>query len=341
MKRLFHILNGNNSATYIICCKSFENIKEGLRFYRPVNLSGKLKKIFLIWVLWKIGKLKLKTLKTLEEVNAYCSNLAGKKIDFNLSENISVLVSPTRDKIIVNFHKQYFHKFAFGNSYSNVKNEIEVYNLLNSPDSFTVSKISEIKKTNDFCSFKLTPPTIFLKSKLTPKPESLSKILVEFFNKVSLNFTKWQDYTFGLKDKLQNSTLCDALVLEKFNSIVMGNFKLPLGMVHRDFKPWNILCGSPLLIYDFEETIFDGPPLEDFYNFYIDPIVRYKEPKYVLSVINKSQVQKAIEDYIKNLNIKIPGQHLLITFLVERILFWESRKDLITANHFANVFKAL
>ena len=341
MKKMFYILNGNNAATYVICCNSFGNINQGLKFYRPLSLYGKLKKIFLKCVLWKIGKLKLKTLKTLEEVNAYCTDLSGKKIDFKLSENCSILVSPTRDKIIVNFHKQYFQKFAFGNSYLNVKNEIKIYKLLNSSGSFTTSEISEIKKTKGLCSFKLYHPSSLLKTNTVPKPENLSKILVEFFNKVSLNFISWQDYTSGLKDKLQTSIFCDTLVLKKINSIAMDDFKLPLGLVHRDFKPWNILNGSPLLIYDFEETIFDGPPLEDFYNFYIDPIIRYKKSKYVLNVINTFEVKKALDCYLKNLNIQIPRQHLFTTFLVERILFWESRKDLTTAKYFVNVLKAL
>lgn len=341
MKKLFYIINGNNSATYVICCNSFENINEGLKFYRPVNLSGKLKKILLIWMLWIIGKLNLKILKSLEYVNAFCVDLVGKKIDFNLSENSSVLVSPTRDKIIVNFHDQYFQKFAFGKSYLNVKNEIEVYKLLKLSDSFMTSEISHIKKTNKSFSFKLKQPSFFLKAKTLPKPENLSKILVEFFNKVSLTFISWHDYTSKLKLKLQNSAFCDVFVLEKFNSVVMYDFKLPLGLVHRDFKPWNILYGSRPLIYDFEETIFDGPPLEDFYNFYIDPIVRYKKPKYVLRAINTFEVKKASEDYIKNLNIQVPRQYLLTTFLVERILFWESKKDFNTASHFTYVLKAL
>ena len=339
--KIFFILSGNNGATYVICCNSFGNIYESLKFYKPVNLLGKLKKTALYVVLWIIGKLNLKILKSLEAVNAYCADLVVKKIDFNLSDNSSVLVSPTRDKIIVNHHKRYFQKFAFGESQHNVKNESEVYRLLGLSDSFLVSEILDIQNDDDFCSFKLSHPFTFLKHKTPPKPKILSEILVEFFNKVPLTFISWQDYTTGLKRKLQTSALYDAFIMDLVNRIALNNFKLPLGLVHRDFKPWNILYGNPPLIYDFEEAVFNGPPLEDFYNFYIDPIVRYQAPKNVLDAINSNEVKESLDDYIQNLKIDIPKEDLLVTYLIERLLFWESRKDLDIANHYKNVLKAL
>lgn len=325
----------------MICCNSFKNINEGLKFYKPVNLLGQFKKTVLFIVLWTIGKLNLKILKSLEAVNTYCANVVGKKIDFNLSGDCSVLISPTRDKVIVNHHKQYFHKFAFGESHLNVKNESEVYRLLNSSDSFLVSEISDIQNDEDFCSFKLTHPLTFSNDKALPKPKNLSQILLEFFNNVPLTFTSWLDYTTRLKSKLQTSALCDAFVLDEVNKISLNDFRLPLGLVHRDFKPWNILHGNPPLIYDFEEAVFKGPPLEDFYNFIIDPIVRYHKPTYILGKINSIEVKQALDDYVKSLKIDIPTEHLLVIYLIERFLFWESRKDLDTANHFKNVLKSL
>lgn len=338
---MFYIKTGNNGATYVICCNTFKSINEGLEFYKPVNLMGKLKKTALFGVLWIIGKLNLRMLKSLGAINAYCSDVVGKNIDFNLSGDCSVLISPTRDKVIVNHHKLNFQKFAFGESHLNVKNESEVYKLLNSPDSFLVSEISDIQKDDDFCSFKLSNPSTFSKHKTPPKPEILSEILVEFFNKVPLTFISWQDYTVGLKSKLQTSALCDAFVLDEVNKISLNDFRFPLGLVHRDFKPWNILYGNPPLIYDFEEAVFNGPPLEDFYNFYIDPIVRYQTPKNILDTINSNDVTDALEDYVQNLQFEIPKEYLLVTYLVERLLFWESRKDLDTANHYKNVLRAL
>lgn len=325
----------------MICCITFKSINEGLKFYKPVNLLAKLKKTALYGVLWIIGKLNLKILKSLEAVNAYCADLAVKKIDFNLSDDCSVLISPTRDKVIVNHHKKYFQKFAFGESQQNVKNESEVYRLLGLSDSFLVSEILDIQNDDDFCSFKLIHPFTFLKHKTPPKPKILSEILVEFFNKVPLTFISWQDYTIGLKRKLQTSALYDAFIMDLVNRISLNNFKLPLGLVHRDFKPWNILYGNPPLIYDFEDAVFNGPPLEDFYNFYIDPIVRYQTPKNVLDAINSNKVKESLDDYIQNLKIDIPKEDLLVTYLIERLLFWESRKDLDTANYFKKVLKSL
>ena len=341
MKKLFYILTGNNGATYVICCNSFKNINEGLKFYKPVNLLGKLKKTALFGVLWTIGKLNMKMLKSLEEVSAYCSNVISKKIDFNLSEDSSVLISPTRDKIIVNHHNHCFQKFAIGKSYYSVLNEIELYEQLNSSDSFLISEISDIQITDDLCSFNLSLPISFSKNTTPPEPQKLSKILVDFFSKEKLTYISWKDYVTGLKQKLKTSTFCDEFVLEKVNFILEDDLKLPLGLVHRDFKPWNILYGNRPLIYDFEEAIIDGPPLEDFYNFYIDPIVRYKKPKYVFGVINSFEVKEALDNYIKNLKIDIPKEDLFVTYLVERFLFWESREDFDTANYFKNVLKSL
>ena len=325
----------------MICCNSFKNINGGLKFYKPVNLMGELKKTALFGVLWTIGKLNMKMLKSLEEVSAYCSNVISKKIDFNLSEDSSVLISPTRDKIIVNHHNYSFQKFAIGKSYSGALNEIELYEQLNSSDSFLISEISGIQITNDFCSFNLKQPNSFSKNTTPPKPKNLSIILFDFFNKVPLTFISWQDYIVRLKQKLKTSTFCDEFVLEKVNVNLEDDLKLPLGLVHRDFKPWNILYGNRPLIYDFEEAIIDGPPLEDFYNFYIDPIIRYKRPKYVIGVINSIEVKEALDDYIKNLKINILKEDLFVTYLVERILFWESKKDLDSAKHFKKVLKFL
>lgn len=339
--KIFFILSGNNGATYAICCNSFKNINEGLKFYKPINLLGQLKKIALFIVLWTIGKLNLKAIRSIEAVNTYCANVVGKKMDFNLSKDCSVLISPTRDKVIVNHHKQYFQKFAFGESLLNVKNESEVYKLLDSSNSFLVSEISDIQNDGDYCSFKLTHPITFAYDKELPKPKNLSQILLEFFNKVPLTFISWQDYITGLKSKIQTSTLCDAFVLDEVNKIMINDFSLPLGLVHRDFKPWNMLYGNPPLIYDFEEAVFNGLPLEDLYNFYIDPIVRYQTPKHVLNTIKETEFTEALEDYVQNLQIEIPKEHLLVTYLVERLLFWESRKDLDTANHYKNILKAL
>lgn len=213
--------------------------------------------------------------------------------------------------------------------------------MLNSSDSFLVSEILDIKIYDDYCSFILTHPSTFSKDKTLPKPKNLSQILLEFFNKVPLTYISWQDYTSELMYKLQTSALCDVFILDKVNKITLDNFELPLGLVHRDFKPWNILYGNPPLIYDFEEAVFNGPPLEDFYNFYIDPIVRCQKPKYILGIINSAEVKEALDDYIQNLKIDITKEDLLVTYLIERLLFWESRKDLDAANHFKNVLKAL
>ena len=49
-------------------------------------------------------------------------------------------------------------------------------------------------------------------------------------------------------------------------------------MVHGDFKPEYNKFKKPL-IYDFEETIVNGLPLFDLFNYYISPTIEHENKK--------------------------------------------------------------
>lgn len=330
-ERCFYILNGNNGSTYVINVRSFKSIRYSLEFYKAINIKAVIASEILAYWLCILGFLKVAKLKSKRQIEAYLANEINKKIDFKLDNKCSLFISTTRDKIIVNHHENYFQKFSFGNSYNNVKNEIKIYGLLYSLKEFTISEIFDAKDKGVYCSFKLKHPKLFKKNNITPSSRFLSKILLEFFNKSSKEFVTWNSYVLSLKDKLDKSYVFERNIIHKINNIANKNIKLKLGLVHRDFKPWNMLYGYPPLIYDFEETIINGPPLEDFFNFYIDPIIRYQAPREILQLINSKEIKKAAEHYINELGLEISLEYLLITYCLERMLFWESKMDVKTA----------
>ena len=87
------------------------------------------------------------------------------------------------------------------------------------------------------------------------------------------------DYIEGLLKRFHSLNLDAINGLPEYFTKIKNEFHtetIPLGLVHRDFKPWNTLLRDTVLIFDFEEAFIAGPPLEDLLNYYIDPIIRYQ-----------------------------------------------------------------
>ena len=80
-------------------------------------------------------------------------------------------------------------------------------------------------------------------------------------------------------DKLSSKFYKEQFALLDQLSSKYGFLEISLGMVHGDFKPWNITNLKKPLIYDFEETIVNGLPLFDLFNYYISPTIEHEEPK--------------------------------------------------------------
>ena len=103
-------------------------------------------------------------------------------------------------------------------------------------------------------------------------------------------------------------------------------------MVHRDFKPWNIRNQEKTLIFDFEETILNGPPLEDIFNFFIDPKIRYKTPKQVYDLTGSIE-KEIFELYLRELGVKINFRFFITDlYVLERIVFWSNAEIEITSS---------
>jgi hypothetical protein len=342
-EKLFFVLDGNNGASYIINCKSWNTITNSLQFYKARTFKAKFLKFGLQIVLLFKGKLKSKRLKTRASVEAYLQEVVKSNCSFGIDSNCSVLISPTRDKVIVNNHGEYFQKFAFGKSYKNVKKEGEIYRLFKQPiKSFFVSEIfDEYHEAAQFCTFKLRN-----NHNAHPSPADIDmvSVLLEFFQVSSTKECTVGEYVNSLHSSL--SDLDQERFIPQLNRLKLineeyGHLKFPLGLVHRDFKPWNVIENGGLLIFDFEEALTDGPPLEDLLNYDIDPIIRYEKSAAVASKLFSTDRIECYQRYLGELNIKVDYTIFINMYLIERAAFWARAKEYSTSEKFLALFSTI
>ena len=333
--RLFYILKGNNGATYILNTSSWKNIGASLKFYRARTLKAHILKQGLHWYLlfkWILFKRKL---KSAIEINQYLQKVSVTKTNFNINEYCSVLISPTYDKVIVNHHHEYFQKFAFEKSYHNVKKEATIYALITKSNKyFQTSNYYDVEdKKDQLISFKLSNTHVLTSTEKTTT-DGLTLALVEFFKATASGKCTIKTYIEHLQSELQQLQEIQTETQEQVLNVIKKNYgelEFPLGLVHRDFKPWNVINYSKPLIFDFEEAITDGPPLEDLLNYYIDPIIRYKTTEEVIKLaLNETQILN-YKNYLQELNIEIEFKVFLHFYLIERMLFWKNTNEVETA----------
>ena len=337
--KFFKILQGNNGATYIVNAKDRKSINDSLKFYKARNFKSKFLKAGFKVLLLLQGKLYAKKLKSSSDIEQYLQHISKSPCDFGVNDNSSVLISPTSDKIIVHQHNEYFQKFAFDKSYEKVKNESTIYNLI--PQNlkfFQVSKFSDLHDERDkYCSFNLSNKHLKIGKNEKPK---IVPALLEFFKTTESKTTKLGAYiealinTIDLNHNIEMKAQVD--ILKKIGKSYFS-LEVPLGLVHRDFKPWNILSYEKPLIFDFEEAIIDGLPLHDLYNFYTDPIIRYMSSRKVASIILSQQRVEEYNAYLNNLNINIDFNIFLHIYLVEQVIFWRKANELHTSNRYLNL----
>lgn len=343
-KKIFFILEGNNGATYIFNALNLNTLKNSLRFYKARTFKQKVMKNALKLYLNTLGTackvFNLNTLKDKKTIAKYLEALTEQTIDFELDENISILISPTRDKIIVHHHDNYFHKFAFGNSYKNVKNEASIYTLLDRPlEHFKVSKFYDyVDNENTFCSFKLSS-----QGKRVKTDNDLTSALVEMFSVTKQDKYLFTTYLNDLKNRYVKSNIVNESIVRVLKELkdTYKDVFISLGLIHRDFKPWNINDEQGLLIYDFEEAVTDGPPLEDLFNYFIDPIVRYVDCSGVSKLIFKPDNVSNYKRYLQELDIQIDYQILLYCYLIERAIFWKESNEIETSEKYCTLFEQI
>ena len=343
-KTFYFILEGNNGATYILNTRNSVSVSQSLKFYKANTLKQKiLKNTFKVYLnglalLCKV--LALQILKNKSEIEQYLNDLTAQSVNFELDEDCSVLVSPTRDKFIIHQHGKFFHKFAFASSYKNVKNEATIYELFDKPlDAFEVSRVYDyVDNENSFCSFKLSS-----QRKHVHKDIDLTLALVEMFNVTKQNKYLFSLYLESLKKIYIKSDVEENIIKTVFEKLenIDKDALIFLGLVHRDFKPWNINNEYGLLIYDFEEAIVDGPPLEDLLNYHIDPIVNYVTSTEVIEKIFLPENVKEYKRYLESLDIILNFEVFIYCYLIEKIVFYKEVKNFDIRSKYIELLKQL
>mgnify|MGYP001391345045 CR=1 FL=1 len=135
MKNIFLVYHGNNGAKYIINTKTINSILYSLKFYNALNLRSKILKVFLFVSIF-FKKFFLSDSYNINEINDFIQDFVKSDLIFIKNSDSSALISPTDDKVTVNFHNNYFQKYAFKKSYYKVKNEVEINKLFNKSNKF-------------------------------------------------------------------------------------------------------------------------------------------------------------------------------------------------------------
>lgn len=337
MNRVFFLIKGNNGATYFINTKNWVTIQYSLGFYKAISFESRILKFCLQCYSYVKGFLLSYKLKSIKETNHYLQQVSKTNKNFNLDDKCSVFIAPTRDKIIVHHHEAYFQKFAFGESYVKVKDEAFIYSLFHDKiEHFQVSDFYDYNNdpVNKFCSFKLSNLKVIAKNN---KPLNLVLPLIEFFNLTQSKTITVNEYLSALLIQLNDeSSIYFKPAIDDLNQLKnkYAQINIPLGLVHRDFKPWNIIHLTKPLIFDFEETIMDGPPMEDLFNFIIDPEIMYKSIKEICNYIFNKQNTELYELYLSKLNLEADFELFLKMYLINKILFLEVDNKHSTSNKY-------
>lgn len=264
-------------------------------------------------------------------VKNYLNNIC--KFSILFSEDSSILISSTRDKIIVNNHDHYFHKYAFGMSLVNAKNELCIYRQLpKKTNFFCISKIFDIYDDENLCSFKMEVP--YVNKRQSIEIDNLVDPLIEFFsykNSIKINISKHiQDIISEFKKITKYVEIDFDMISHKIKKA-----QILLGLIHGDFKPWNITYGEPLLFYDFEEARQNGLPLEDIFNFIIDSDIIYVSPKKLHKKIFQQTNVASFNRYLDLLKINIDFRYLLYLHLMQKVIFcYKANKPTISNQYF-------
>lgn len=342
-EELFYILAGNNGASYIINCSDWTSLSYSLNFYKARTLRSKILKFGLKLFLFFNKQFSFKELNTITDIVDFLQKTVKCNNSFNLNNNCSVLVSPTRDKVIVNHHNEYFQKFAFAGSIQSVKKEKAVYELCgNSIKSFIVSDyFDEYEITDKLYSFKLRA-NIKERGKASNCNIDLVSVLLEFFALSSVRYTSIYKYldAFSKSVELINDDVLNAK-FSYYNNIDNESNKdlIPLGLVHKDFKPWNIILMNKPLVFDFEESVMNGLPLEDLFNYIIDPIIRYKPSSHVADIVFSNSNILLYNQYLKELKIDFNYKIFLDLYILERVVFWFNKDEKLTSDKFISLLE--
>jgi hypothetical protein len=288
-----------------------------LEFYRVVSPSARWKKRLLagsrpFWQWWSSVSLPV----VAEEIRQL---LAMEKVP-DLTDHASALISPTRDKLIVHHHGRCYEKSALGKSLPGVRRELAVYQAIaeQKRKEFTISQISESESGPASIRLRMEYAEGWFDESV-PGLDRIVPALAEFFQLTEPHSVFWGDVWAKLFRAAEGLPEIQSRI-EPQNSANMT----PVGLVHRDFKPWNVKNGGKLLFFDFESADFCGCPLEDLLNYVIDPKLNRFPPEKVFLCCRRGNLPDACRYYLRLL--KIPENtyvQYLQWYLLERTVFWK------------------
>ena len=305
-------IHGRNGASFFLSLNSFADWRKSLEFYRGILFAAKCKKMLLT---------------AAYPLLCYRGNFDGARFEHGvLHGSDSAMISPTRDKVIIHRHGRGYEKIAFGKSLPGVRGELEVYRRLNEkpPESFAFSRVEELNSSPEQCRFFMNyAEGVF--SENVPGIEDLLLPLEEFFRLGPGGKRTWKSLWETLPGDLRKLVPADD-----------HEGETEVGLVHRDFKPWNVKAGKKPLFFDFEAASFDGCPLEDFFNYTTDPLLRLETPDLVWKRI--LELFPLAEKLLKMQNISGDVRRYWRWYLLERVVFWREQGQLDLSEKFKHLF---
>ena len=327
MIKEFVAFSGRDGATFFLSCRSWRDWRISLEFYRGVGARAKLKKA-VCFILYPWGRLFAKD--NIHSVAGEIADALHIPPPAIPEGPASALISMTRDKAVIHHHGRGYEKFASGDSLPDVRNELAVYELLDKkkPKTFQYSQIDRGENTSEYVRFFMSYAPGKHRDR-HPELSSLLGVLTEFFSLTPPKTVSWRE-------------LWDGLDLPELLSAIPAAFlegQTPVGLVHRDFKPWNVKNGEKPLIYDFESVSFAGCPLEDFFNYVVDPLLHRHSPAKVLRRIRRRYWQMAAA-FLEEMRIPSKEvQRYWCWYLAERIAFWRRHKQPGFAENFVKMLR--
>lgn len=324
----FWRIDGGNGATFFFSAASYAAWRKSLEFYRAVSWRSTGKKLLLTGA---YPLLKRRATLSLADIAAVVGRELGLTELPVIGRECSAMISPTRDKAIIHRHGFGYEKIAVGQSFAGIARELEIYRILarRRPTVFAYSRLGEVIQRSGEVHFFMHGADGRFSEQIPPVRELLLP-LVEFFRLNGNRILPWEKQWDSLAP--DDEKLTSRILREDRNGTTL------VGLVHRDFKPWNVKRGAIPLFFDFESAAFDGCPLEDFFNYTVDPALRKKTPESVWRMVRKYAFPAAAE-LLHRLDIPAheSGRYWR-WYLLERYVFWHKQNQQNFADQFLTLY---